>query len=376
MSDEAQLAARGPAPPASDFDSAELHVERFDDLHALRGEWKRLAEAAGNVFGTWEWASAWSSELGRRYRPLVYACRARDGAIVGILPLCAASRGAFKTVRFIGHGPADLLGPICARADHPAVARAFGAAINSIPERVDLLLVERLAAEEGWHALLGGTCLRIESSPVLRLDGMTWEELLASRSANFRQQVRRRERKLVREHGLSYRLADDPDSLEADLEHLFRLHEQRWAHRSAAFSPARRAFHRAFARSAQARGWLRLWIAEIGGQPVAAWYGFRFAGVEWYYQAGRDPAWEQASIGFVLMAHTIREAANDGTAEYRLLRGDEPYKARFANDERSLETLGLPGTRAGRAAVRGAVASRHLPGRAGRVSGWVIDRGP
>lgn len=373
MSDEVQLAARAPAPPA---DQDELRVERFDDLDDLREDWQRLAEAAGNIFGTWEWASAWWDELGRDHRLLVHACRRRDGSVAGILPLCSISKRAFTTVRFVGHGPADLLGPICAPADRPALAQALGAALDSIPERVDLLLAERLAAEEGWNALLGGTHVRREPSPVLRLDGMSWEELLAARSSNFRQQVRRRERKLVREHGLRYRLADDPERLEGDLDHLFRLHERRWAKGSQAFSRERWAFHRSFARSAQARGWLRLWLAEIGGEPVAAWYGFRFAGVEWYYQAGRDPSWEQASIGFVLLAHSIREACADGVREYRLLLGDEPYKARFSNGETCLETVAVPRTMAGRAAVRGAVASRHLPGRAAKISGWLIDRGP
>jgi len=375
VSEEAQRTARAPAPVTSDAEP-ELCVESVDDLDAVRGDWQRLAEASGNVFATWEWASAWAAELGRNHRLLVRACRAPDGTIVGILPLCSSSKAPFKTVRFIGHGPADLLGPICAPGDRSAVGRALGQAIDSIPGRVDLLLMERLAAEQGWWSRLGVTRVRTEPSPVLRVGGMSWEELLASRSSNFRQQVRRRERKLIGEHGVSYRLADDPARLTDDLEHLFRLHELRWARESQAFSPPRRAFHRSFARAALARGWLRLWLAEIGGRPIAAWYGFRFAGVDWYYQAGRDPAWEQASIGFVLMAHTIRDACAGGLDEYRLLLGDEPYKARFANGETSLETVALSRTQAGRAAIRGAMASRRLPGRAAKVTAWLIDRGP
>ena len=39
------------------------------------------------------------------------------------------------------------------------------------------------------------------------------------------------------------------------------------------------------------------------------------------------------------MAHTVRVAIADGVEEYRLLRGDEPYKARFATDDPGLETI-------------------------------------
>ena len=50
-----------------------------------------------------------------------------------------------------------------------------------------------------------------ESSPVLSLAGRGWEDILAARSANFRQQVRRRERKLAQAHELRFRLSVTPN---------------------------------------------------------------------------------------------------------------------------------------------------------------------
>ena len=49
------------------------------------------------------------------------------------------------------------------------------------------------------------------------------------------------------------------------------------------------------------------------------------------------------SVGLVLMAHTVREAIEEGADEYDLLLGDETYKARFATDERAVETLVVAG---------------------------------
>jgi CelD/BcsL family acetyltransferase involved in cellulose biosynthesis len=88
---------------------------------------------------------------------------------------------------------------------------------------------------------------------------------------------------------------------------------------------------------------------------VAAWYGFRFGGTESYYQAGRDPAWDRASVGFVLLAHSIKAALEDGMTEYRFLEGSENYKYRFATQDQTLETLALPGSPTGRAAIAAAV---------------------
>ena len=61
--------------------------------------------------------------------------------------------------------------------------------------------------------------------------------------------------------------------------------------------------------------------------------------VESFYQAGRDPDWDHASVGLVLLAHSIRAALEDGRSEYRFLRGAEPYKYRFADEDPGLETI-------------------------------------
>jgi CelD/BcsL family acetyltransferase involved in cellulose biosynthesis len=73
--------------------------------------------------------------------------------------------------------------------------------------------------------------------------------------------------------------------------------------------------------------------------------------VESFYQSGRDPTLDRWSIGFVLLAHTIREAARDGMKEYSFLRGGEGYKSRFADADRTLQTVARGRTPLGRLAV-------------------------
>ena len=74
---------------------------------------------------------------------------------------------------------------------------------------------------------------------------------------------------------------------------------------------------------------------------MSAWYGFRYGGAESYYQAGRDPAWDGYSVGFVLLTHSIRAALEDGAREYRFLEGEETYKYRFTDEDLGLETVGV-----------------------------------
>jgi CelD/BcsL family acetyltransferase involved in cellulose biosynthesis len=191
---------------------------------------------------------------------------------------------------------------------------------------------------------------------VVSLAEPTWDEYLAARSSNFRQQVRTAERKL-HDRGLAFRLSD-ADHLRRDLDLLFELHRARWPG-SPWFADAE-AFHRDFAALALEHGWLRLWILELDGRPAAAWLGYRFAGIESYYQAGRDPALQKERVGFVLLAHTIREALQDGMDEYRLLRGDEQFKYRFATSDPGLETLARPNGLLGNAALGLRTARRKL----------------
>jgi len=205
--------------------------------------------------------------------------------------------------------------------------------------------------------LIHVSVIRREGFPLLHLPNESWDEFLAKRSSNFRDQVRRRERRLKRSHVLTYRLTDAP-RLNSDMELLFRLHKDRWqGHSSGALSSRRQDFHCEFARLALDHHWLRLWVMELDNRPVAVWYGFRYKGIEWYYQGGWDPAFRAESVGFVLLCHTIRAALQDGAKAYWFLRGGEPYKARFADEDPGTETVVIPHGPIGQIAVG---ALRHV----------------
>jgi CelD/BcsL family acetyltransferase involved in cellulose biosynthesis len=332
-----------------------LETEVFSDV--ADPAWEALAEESGSVFATREWLSTWWEHFGggRLFLTRVYK---RDHTIA-ILPLYLWASRPLRIMRFLGHGSGDELGPVCASFDRPEAGRALRQFLAERTRDWDLLLAEHLPGR-GWDGLLGGRVLRRHGSPVLRFDGENWERFLASRSRNFREQMRRKERRLAREHRLRFRLATDRNRLPSDLDVLFSLHAARWGSRGSAFGGPREAFQREFAACALDRGWLRLWFLELDGKEVAAWYGFRFAGREAYYQSGRDPGFDRLSVGSVLLMHSIRAACTDGMSEYRFLRGDDAYKYRFANADPQLETVALAGSPAGKVALAAGTATRRL----------------
>jgi CelD/BcsL family acetyltransferase involved in cellulose biosynthesis len=331
-----------------------LRLETTRSLEPLRSDWMRLAEATSNVFSTWEWASTWWRHFGSGRLPLIVACRTTDGRLTAILPLYAWASSPLRIVRLIGHGPADELGPLCAPHDRALAANGLKQALSELD--ADVLLGEQLAGGPEWDQWLSGHLVRREASPSLATRGRRWDDYLDSRSANFRQQIRARERRLARRHRLCFRLTREPERLQRDLDVLFDLHRARWRAAPTAF--VNEAFHREFAARALERGWLRLWILELDGAPAGAWYGFRFAGIECFYQSGRDPRWESDSVGLVLLAHTVRTAFEDGAREYRFLRGDEPYKYRFAEADTGVDTVAVGNGRLGR--IIAAAGAGHL----------------
>jgi len=327
---------------------SEPGIEWIEGLDAVRDDWTRLACASRNVFATWEWASIWWRHYGRDGSLLLAALRGPGGRRRALLPLVAWRDRPVRIARFLGHGTADELGPVCAPVDRPAAARCLRRALAAAG--CDVLLGEHLPAADAWEALLGGAVLRREGFPLLRAPG-GWEPYLASRTAHARRKTAWLERRLARDHDLRFRLARDPDRLDADLDTLFALHRARWPQGTDFL--VHEAAHRDLATEALRQGWLRLWFLELDGIPAACWYGFRFAGIESHFQFGRDPRFERESVGTVLLVHTIRAALTDGIREYRFLRGGELYKHRFATHDPGLETVAVGIGVRGRAAVAG-----------------------
>jgi CelD/BcsL family acetyltransferase involved in cellulose biosynthesis len=365
------------APTSARSPLHELTVARVTDIEAARADWTSLALEAGNVFGTWEWADVWLRHLAPGAELAVAIARRPSGQAAAILPLCVVRRSPFRLVRFIGTGPADQLGPVCVADEQGEVARALRRLVDQVLEGSGLFIGDRLWGEDAFVERLGAPVVRRVPSPVLPLRAASFEEFLSSRSRNFRSQVRRRERNLLRAGRLTYRLTRHAHELDRDMRTLLMLHAARWNGRQTnALHGARARFHLEFARVALANGWLRLWTLELDEQPLATYYGFRYAGIEFYYQMGRDPSHDRLHVGFVLLCHTIRCAFEDGMREYRFGLGGEAYKLRFAEKDPGLNTVAITSGVRGAMALSAIRAALLLPEDARRLAWRLGGRSP
>jgi CelD/BcsL family acetyltransferase involved in cellulose biosynthesis len=313
-----------------------LTIEPLGGVDDARADWTRLAEECGNPFATVEWCEAWLTTAGAEHEPRLFAARA-GGEIVAVLPLVITHGRYVRKLRFVGFGAANELGPVSAPADRDAAARALRDVAGATRRDWDVFLADQLPGT-GWDELLGARAVGAEKSPVARGPWRAWDDYLATRSRKFRQELRRKERRLF-EQGARYRTVEGEAEVGAALDLLFDLHRARWGTEASPFFAGAEPFHRAFARIAFERGWLRLRILELDGEPAAIYHGFRFGTAEWSYQFGRAPGHEHESTGIAIAAHAIREAFAEGAEEFKLGPGGQLYKLRFATGDSGIETV-------------------------------------
>jgi CelD/BcsL family acetyltransferase involved in cellulose biosynthesis len=331
-----------------------LELDRLGSVDEARAEWERLALASGCPFATLEWTEAWLEHAAGPYLPHLFLARDPGGRAVAIVPLVIARGRYVRKARFLGFRAANEVGPICAPGDAEFGVEALRRAVAATRVEWDVFLAEHLPGT-GWDARIEAKVLATKGAPIVRGPWQSWDDYLATRSHNLRNELRRKERRL-REQGMTHGTPRSPEELESALDALFELHRGRWGSEASPFFSGLEPFHRAFARAAFARGWVRLHVFEIDGRPVAVNYSLRFGDAEWSYQLGRDLRLEHASVGLIGTAIAVRGAFAEGATVFRLGPGEQPYKLRLANDSSTLETVGIARGLRGRASL---VAARR-----------------
>jgi len=96
-----------------------------------------------------------------------------------------------------------------------------------------------------------------------------------------------------------------------------------------------RDFVRGWARICARNGWLRLGIAWLGEQPIAAQFWFTLHGRASIFKLAYDEEHTKLSAGTVLSAHLFRQALDvDRVVEIDYLTGDDAYKKSWMSQRR------------------------------------------
>jgi CelD/BcsL family acetyltransferase involved in cellulose biosynthesis len=340
--------------------------------------WAPLESRAArpSPFMSWAWHRAWldAAPSAEARQCEVLALRGADGAFQALLPL-ASRRVRFHRVPVTAltwaTGEIGCPDHLDVLALPDAAVAEFAESLEALPW--DLLILGNLAGGDETTTLRvcealaerGYDFRREPLWPCPYLDlPPDWDRYLGSLTANRRQTLRRKERQLRREGAT---ITDyGVDGVAAGLDHLIALHTRRWQNdgQGGAFEDRSvRGLHLRFAIELAARGQLWLSTLDVAGAPVAAWYGFAWGDTVYFYQSGRDPAWERHSVGLVLMATMIQRAIEQGYRRFDFLRGADPYKRQWTTTDRMTEQVTVFRRGLGGRALRALDAAGQLRAR-------------
>lgn len=351
----------------------------------LREQWNELARAAADtVFLTHAWLSNWLAFLGDGRQPHVLL--ARDGQqLVAALPLSLRTRvPGIRTLEFMGSGTLtpNHLDVLALPASRQAALAGFRERLLEDGTSWDVLDLDKLPEDsETATSLLeafsaSGLAATLSTSAVCPYAQLpaSYDEFFAALSKSARRHTRERIRCIEREHpDARFGVVENERDLEAALEALVRLHQQRWRSRGYAGSFADErvvGFHESMSRDALREGFLRFYTLTDRDEVAAAVLCYRMNGSVQAYSCAFEPSWSHYRPGMVLGAYAIEQSIAEGASRYDHLEGDEAHKSTWAGHQRlNLRLHVFANTLRGRLARAGvrahedavAAARRFLP---------------
>jgi CelD/BcsL family acetyltransferase involved in cellulose biosynthesis len=305
-------------------------ITDWQGVAPLRREWEALwrRDPRATPFQSPAWLFAWWRFFATP-EPLVLTVR-DGGELVGVLPLYLLSEPGCRKLLPIGVGLSDyvdaLLDPEAfAAAELLMAAIAEMAAWDEcwLPD----LAPEGVLARATVPASLAAAVLAAEPCPVLALprDPAGLRDLVPRKTLRDLRQARMRS---AAAGGVVIETVAE-GRLDAAMDDLFLLHEQRWrarGERGVCSDPRVQGFHRAAAGALLEAGMLRLYRLWIGDAVLAVYYGFVAKGWACAYLAAFDPSRPRFSPGAQIIAHAVERAAFEGVSGFDFLRGAEGYK--------------------------------------------------
>jgi CelD/BcsL family acetyltransferase involved in cellulose biosynthesis len=304
----------------------------------LEQEWNELYHDSPLVtpFQSWAWLYSWWQSYGKRYELQLILVRSGDGLLIGILPLMLERRRGFRRLLFVGTGASDYLDVLAREGREAEVAEAGARALGQIGawQVADLHQLRPASAAWGISEQWNGPKVRVwqDSCPVI--DAKPWDELLMSLKRKMRYDVRRALRR-AQTDGVRCEQAT-PDNAEQAVLRWIALHREGWRGRTIDPSHLTQEFElhlEAAARRMIASGLGGVYEFRRAGEVIASHlliFGPDFVGE--YLWGATQEALERYQVSSLNIHNGINVALERNCARLDLLRGEEPYKVRWASE--------------------------------------------
>lgn len=275
----------------------------------------------------------WIETLAATTPGLALACVEDGEATYALLPLVKQEGGHYAALK---HRYTSLYSLLLVEDNRQAVLGCLVAGLASL--RVRALLLEPVAADDArmnelQHCMegMGYRCQRYFRfyNWVLRVQGQTFEQYMSRRPSRLRNTLVRKRRKLQREHGCEFQLYTGADVPPA-MPDYHAVYGSSWKAREQ-YGDLLSSVVERFSR----RGWTRLAVCYIAGQPAAAQLWFVVNDKASIFRLAYDENWKQYSPGSLLTADMMEHMINgERVQEIDFLTGNEAYKQDWMSERR------------------------------------------
>lgn len=314
-------------------------------------EWRTLLERDpdAHIFATPEWARLWWEELGSN-KELFLLTMLRADDVRGIVPLYRKQDDDRAVFRFVGGIElTDYLGPICSEEDRDDVADALVGWLEGAPVEWNEFDAHNMPVPFGFAEFLVERADRRglpfaleqeETSAILELPE-DWDSYLQGLQSKERHELRRKSRRLARDHpDASLRTATE-ESLDADLKTFTAMHRGAQGRKGHFLFGEIETFFERVARAFMPLGWLSLDFLEIAGTPVASTFSFRFGNAFYLYNSAYEEDAARLSPGLMLTSELVKRSIEEGLERFDFLRGPERYKYQLGGQAVPLNNVKL-----------------------------------
>jgi CelD/BcsL family acetyltransferase involved in cellulose biosynthesis len=326
-----------------------VHAAVIDDdagLEAIRGAWDELAVRAGKPLSAPGWVLPWWRHAAPEGAVARVVAISDDDRLVAVAPLFCARGGKRRATYEVMS--ASLAPPASLLVDRDAGREAVGELARALealePKPLALRFWDRTGAaglagdlasagtgRDCWLHLAPSTPL-----PAIALGSLDYEEWLAKMSSKFRQESRRRNRRLE-DAGGRFFLAGAED-VGRIIDAFVELHGSRWEDRggSNALVPGLKAMLADAAAELLPSDRLRLYGIEMDGRLIAINILLAAGDQVSGWNSGFDAEWGRYSPSLQLTLFAVADCAEKGARRISLGPGRMSYKARLADEEEEI----------------------------------------
>ncbi len=324
----------------------------YDGLQELAAEWNQLLSRSrfDTLFLTHEWQTIWWEKLGEGELWVLGFRDPAKGDLVGIAPLYRVYNESGRwagqySFHIVGCTEvSDYLDVIIAEGWEKAVYADLLDWLNGpmAPEwqAVDLCNLPEvsrtyqdlpgLAEANGIHAEV----TQEDVAPYIPLPCRYNDYLANQVDKKQRHEIRRKQRRALRETQVSFHFVNEQDDLDTAMEHFVALQRMSRADKEEFMTPQMQEFFKALARCMMDAGYLRLSFLEMDGVKAATYLAFEYNGSFMLYNSGYHTGdYSHLSPGWVLLAYLIQYAIAVGCSVFDFLQGNEEYKYRFGSQD-------------------------------------------